>query len=64
MYIDHMGSFRIKVAGTRGNSDQMALPRLYTVFYSILNIPTVCCSYTVSFVEQPSYGFLEICEDK
>jgi len=34
------------------------------MFHGILNRPHIHDSYTVTFAEQPSFNFLDNCEDK
>jgi len=42
----------------------MALLRHSTVFYGIINKPTISKAYTVTFAEQPSTDSLDTCGDK
>jgi len=42
----------------------MALSRHYSENHDTLNKPPLHEAYTVTFVEQPSYHSLEICENK
>jgi len=46
------------------DSDQIFLPRKYSVFHDILNKTTVYQALTATLVKQPSFHSLDTCEDQ
>jgi len=44
--------------------DDVALSRHYALFHGNVNEPSIHEVYTVTFVEQPEFRSLNICEDK
>jgi len=46
------------------DSDQIVLPRNYSVFHDIINKPTIYHALAATFVKQPSFYSLDTCEDQ
>ena len=60
----HRNNWNKQDCTTDSDKDQMALSRHYSENHGTINKPPLHEAYTVTFVEQPSFHSLDICENK
>jgi len=47
----------------KSDKNEVTLSQHYSVFHGVVNKPSTHVAYTVTFVEQPTFRYLNKCED-